>query len=253
MMTAAQKYAPVKLGNTFLGDLPSAFARPSYDRESLAPGILHIGLGNFHRAHQAVYLNDLLNAGGDPAWGILGAGVREPDVKTRELLESQDWLYSVVEVDGQDYNASIIGAMQGFVPVQPDGNAPLIRAMSNPATRIVSLTVTEGGYFLDGEGAFDRTNQDVIHDIQNQGSPRTTFGAILAALAARKTAGDARPSQLCPVKTCQETATLHAKLLLEWQTPWTQISENGLTRTLPFQTEWWTGSHPQPERRNVNC
>jgi mannitol 2-dehydrogenase len=179
----------LSLNSSTLAKLPGCVSRPGYDRSALRPGILHIGVGNFHRAHQAVYLNDLLNAGGDPAWAIRGAGVRDTDARMRGLLSEQDWLYSLVEVDGMGHRASVIGSMIDFVPVQPDGNAPLVAAMSDPATRIVSLTVTEGGYFLNSEGAFDRSHNMVSHDIGNPAAPRTVFGAILAALAARRADG----------------------------------------------------------------
>lgn len=179
----------IQLSNTRLDQLPKSVSRPSYDRTLLKPGILHIGLGNFHRAHQAVYLNDLLNAGGDPAWGISGAGVRAPDTTTRAALLKQDCLFSVVEVEFDTLRASIVGAMTGFVSVQPDGNAELIKAMSNPATRIVSLTVTEGGYFLDGEGQLNIADATVQHDVKNPVAPKTAFGAMLAALSARRAEG----------------------------------------------------------------
>lgn len=169
--------------------LPDAVSQPKYDRAALKPGILHIGLGNFHRAHQAVYLNDLLNAGGDPAWGILGAGVRDPDAVMRKTLKEQDCLYTVVEVAFDQRIATVVGALTDVVPVQPNGNAALIKAMSDPQTKIVSLTVTEGGYFLDGEGALNLDDPALKHDIQNPAAPQTAFGAMIAALAKRKSDG----------------------------------------------------------------
>ncbi len=179
----------IQLSPSKLERLPDTVSRPTYDRSNLKPGILHIGLGNFHRAHQAVYLNDLLNAGGNPDWGVVGAGVREADNVTRSLLRKQDCLYSVVEVEFDSLNASVVGAMTDFVPVQPNGNAALIQAMSNPATRIVSLTVTEGGYFLTGDGRLNLADPDLQHDIQNPRSPKTAFGAMLAALSVRRAEG----------------------------------------------------------------
>ena len=177
----------ISLNQSSLADLPAAVGRPKYARDQLGAGILHIGIGNFHRSHQGVYLNDLLNAGGDPAWAIRGAGVRQPDAQMRQMLSEQDWLYSVVEVDHQKYRADVVGAMIDFVEVAPTGNAPLIVAMSNPETRIVSLTVTEGGYFVDAStGTFDVSHPDIAADIANPTAPNTVFGAILAGLAARR-------------------------------------------------------------------
>lgn len=175
-----------KLSTKNLSEISQHATVPGYDRNQLRPGILHVGVGNFHRAHQAVYLNELLNTGGDPAWGILGAGVRAPDALMRSQLVSQDWLYSVVEVDHNGLQASVIGSMMGFLAVQPEGNAPIVSAMSNPETRIVSLTVTEGGYFVDSAtGAFELSHPAVQADIAAPGQSQTIFGAIVTALAAR--------------------------------------------------------------------
>ncbi len=177
----------IALNHKRLDRLPAAVGRPKYARDPLRGGILHIGVGNFHRSHQGVYLNDLLNAGGDPAWAIRGAGVRQPDAQMRAMLEKQDWHYSVVEVDHDNYKADIVGAMIDFVEVAPKGNAPLIAAMANPDTKIVSLTVTEGGYFVDAStGTFDVAHPEIAADIANPAAPGTVFGAILAGLAARR-------------------------------------------------------------------
>ncbi len=187
------------LNQSSLDKMPADVGRPRYARDALGAGIVHIGIGNFHRSHQGVYLNDLLNAGGDPAWGIRGAGVRQPDAQMRAMLKDQDWLYSVVEVDHQSYKADIIGAMIDFVEVAPDGNAPLIAAMTDPQTKIVSLTVTEGGYFVDAStGTFDVTHPDIAADIKNPSAPKTVFGAILASLAARR----AERAQAFTVMSC---------------------------------------------------
>lgn len=160
---------------------------PAYDRSRLTPGIVHIGLGNFHRAHMAVYLDDLFNLGLDHDWAILGAGVREADARMREALKAQDCLSTVIELDPKGKSARRIGSMIDFLPVEPD-NAALIRAMSDPAIRLVSLTVTEGGYFINpATGQFDPTHPEILADAAHP--HRTAFGAIIAALKARKAAG----------------------------------------------------------------
>ncbi|MBS7541231.1 mannitol dehydrogenase family protein [Ancylobacter lacus] len=165
-----------------------AISLPAYDRARLTPGIVHIGLGNFHRAHQAVYLDDLFALGGDHDWAILGAGVRPADGRMREALLAQGCLSTVIELDPTGHSARRVGAMIGFIPVE-DGNAALIAAMSRPDIRIVSLTVTEGGYFLDPAGKLDTEAADIRADAANPAAPQTAFGAILAALAARRVAG----------------------------------------------------------------
>lgn len=180
----------IRLRTQTLTEVSSRLAVPTYDRSLLQPGILHVGVGNFHRAHQAVYLEALQNQSFDPAWGICGAGVREPDASMRQQLEKQDWLYSVVEVEGSGLKGSVIGVMTDFVPVEAKANEPLVLALQNPATRIVSLTVTEGGYFVDSAtGAFDLAHPLVAADIAVPGSAHTVFGAIVTALAKRREAG----------------------------------------------------------------
>jgi mannitol 2-dehydrogenase len=160
---------------------------PAYDRSKLTPGIVHIGLGNFHRAHMAVYLDDLFALGEGHDWAILGAGVREGDATMRTALMAQDCLSTVIELDPKGRSARRIGSMIGFLPVEAD-NAALIAAMSRPEIRIVSLTVTEGGYFIDpATGHFDPHHPEIAADAARP--HRTAFGAIIAALKARRAAG----------------------------------------------------------------
>ena len=164
-------------------------ALPAYDRSALKPGIVHIGLGNFHRAHMAVYLDDLFAMGGDKDWAILGAGVRAGDARMRDAMLAQDCLSTVIELDPSGRSARRIGAMVGFIAVQAD-NAALIAAMADPAIRIVSLTVTEGGYYVDAAtGQFDPKAADIVADAGHPARPGTAFGAILAALRLRRAAG----------------------------------------------------------------
>ena len=177
------------LSTASLADLPDAVAVPVYDRSALRPGIVHIGCGNFHRAHMAVYLDDLFQLGLGQDWAITGAGVRAGDARMRDLLAGQDYLSSVIERSPGVVHARVIGAMTGFVPVEA-GNAALIAAMSDLAIKIVSLTVTEGGYYIDPKtGTFGPDHPDIRHDAANPSAPDTVFGAIIAALGARRQAG----------------------------------------------------------------
>ena len=162
---------------------------PSYDRSRLMPGIVHIGLGNFHRAHMAVYLDDLFGRGEGHDWAIIGAGVRAGDAKMREAMLAQDCLSTVIELDPSGRRARRVGAMVDFLPVEPD-NRSLIAAMSHPRIRIVSLTVTEGGYFIDAAtGRFNPDAPEIRADAARPGHPATAFGAIIAGLKARRDAG----------------------------------------------------------------
>ncbi|MGP1397287.1 MAG: mannitol dehydrogenase family protein [Inquilinaceae bacterium] len=179
----------VRLSLATLGDLPAAVARPSYDRAALTPGIVHIGVGNFHRAHQAVYLDRLFEAGEDHDWAIVGAGVRPADGNVRERLAGQDWLTTVVELDPEGLSARVTGAMIDMLPVDA---GLLVRRLCDPAIRIVSLTITEGGYFIDAtNGDFQRDHPDIVHDAAHPDAPKTVFGILLAALRLRFDAGQA--------------------------------------------------------------
>ncbi|MEM8979068.1 MAG: mannitol dehydrogenase family protein [Pseudomonadota bacterium] len=188
MKDQAETKPLVDLTDRTLAHLPKSVTRPSYDRASLSPGIVHIGLGNFHRAHQAWYLHRLMEQGLAHDWAIIGAGVRPGDAVMREKLLAQDCLTTLIELDPSGTSAEVIGSMIDYLPVE-DTNGALIAAMSDPAIRIVALTVTEGGYYRDAEGGFDANHDDIQHDVANPESPRTAFGAMVAALRARRDAG----------------------------------------------------------------
>lgn len=177
----------VKLSQAALGDLPGGVARPGYDRSSLTGGIVHIGLGNFHRAHQAIYLDRLFESGRNHDWAIIGASLRANDQAIRDDLEAQDWLTTVVELDPGVLSARVSGPMIDYVPIDPTA---VREAMSDPAIRIVSLTITEGGYYVDATtGGFDKDHDDIRHDADHTDQPRTVFGCILSALRHRRDAG----------------------------------------------------------------
>jgi len=176
-----------KLSLSTLSDLPANVARPGYARADLSPGIVHLGVGNFHRAHQAIYLHRLFDSGRDLDWAIIGAGVKPYDAAMRAKLESQDWLTTVVELDPKGFSATISGAMIGFAAVDP---AALIETMAAPEIRIVSLTVTEGGYYVNAKtGGFDDAHPEIVADRENPDDPKTVFGILIGALMKRRAAG----------------------------------------------------------------
>ena len=179
----------IRLSDATLNDLPETIARPTYERASLTPGIVHIGLGNFHRAHQAWYLHRLLQLGLDHDWAIIGAGVRPNDASQRSKLLRQDCLSTLIELDPSGTSAEVAGAMIDYVPVE-EGSAALIRRMTDPEIRIVALTVTEGGYYIDPTTkGFDAAHPDIRHDASHPDRPRTAFGAMVAALERRRDRG----------------------------------------------------------------
>ncbi|HEY4203230.1 MAG TPA: mannitol dehydrogenase family protein [Devosiaceae bacterium] len=161
---------------------------PRYNRAALRAGIVHIGVGNFHRAHQAAYLDDLFNRGEDHDWALVGAGVRPADEVMRQKLKEQDWLTTVVEQEATASRARVTGAMIDYVP--PGDTAAMLERLADPAVRIVSLTITEGGYYIDpASQKFDPTHPEIVVDAANISAPKTAFGLILAALAIRRAAG----------------------------------------------------------------
>lgn len=178
-----------KLSNATLGQLPESILRPTYDRSALTPGIVHIGLGNFHRAHQAWYLHRLFQQRLNMDWAIVGAGVRPYDEQMRLKLKAQDYLTTLIELDPEGTSAEVCGSMIDYVPIA-EGNGPLIERMTDPAIRIVALTVTEGGYYIDpATKGFDASHPDIQHDAENPATPKTAFGAIVAALRRRRDGG----------------------------------------------------------------
>src|SRR5690349_17581941 len=161
-------------------------ALPAYDRSLVTPGVVHVGVGGFHRAHQAMYHDRLMNQGTALDGRICGVGVRASDQLMEEVLAAQDGLYTLVlkHSDGT-YEPRIIGSTVEYL-LAPDNPEAVIEKMAAPSTRIVSLTITEGGYNLsDVTGEFDVTNPDVIGDLEPGAVPRTTFGLITEALRRR--------------------------------------------------------------------
>lgn len=172
------------LNSAVLASLPETVKAPAYARADLSPGILHIGVGNFHRAHQAIYLDRLFALGESHDWAIIGAGLKPYDVAMRDRLAPQDWLTTVVELDPGGLSAQVCGAMIDFLEVDP---AVLVDRLSQADIRIVSLTITEGGYFVDpNTGGFDNGHPDILADLTQPETPRTVFGILVAALLRRR-------------------------------------------------------------------
>jgi mannitol 2-dehydrogenase len=178
------------LSNYTLPNVPGPVGQPAYNRSKLTEGIVHFGVGGFHRAHQAMYLDRLMNAGKAFDWAICGVGVLPGDAHMKRVMDSQDCLYTLTakHADGTR-QGRIIGSIINYL-FAPDNPEAVIEKMASPANRIVSLTVTEGGYnFHHITGEFDADNPDVVHDLQPGAVPRTTFGLITAALARRRQRG----------------------------------------------------------------
>ncbi|TKT74643.1 mannitol dehydrogenase family protein [Aquamicrobium sp. LC103] len=166
---------------------------PAYDRRRVTTGVVHLGVGAFHRAHQAVYIDDCL-AAGEAGWGIVGASLRSTD--TRDALAPQDGLYTLAEQDSSGEKLRVVGSIKELV-VAPENPEALVARMAAPTTRIVSLTVTEKAYLRDRGGDLDLAHPDIVHDLAEPQRPRTTHGFIAAALERRRKEGAAPFTVLC--------------------------------------------------------
>ncbi len=178
------------LGTATLAAFADRVAVPGYDRSALSVGIVHFGVGGFHRAHQAMFLDRLMNAGQAHDWAICGVGVMPADRGIKDALEAQDHLYTLVEkhADGT-YDARVIGSIVDFL-FAPDDPEAVIERLADEATRIVSLTVTEGGYSIDDvTGEFDPRTPEVAADLEPGATPATVFGLVCEALRRRRERG----------------------------------------------------------------
>ena len=176
----------VPLSDRTLTGLPAAVSVPGYDRGALVPGIVHIGVGGFHRAHQAVYLEELARRGGTD-WGVVGVGLHSREIG--EVLDAQDRLYTVVERADDGDRATVVGVLTGYL-YAPDDPEAVLTTLTDERTRVVSLTITGSGYRIDAHtGEFDADDEHVAGDLEDPGTPSTVFGYLVEALHRRRSAG----------------------------------------------------------------
>ncbi|MCZ4077154.1 mannitol dehydrogenase family protein [Rhodococcus sp. H36-A4] len=180
----------MKLNSHTLADFIEDVEVPTYDRSEVTAGIVHFGVGGFHRAHQAMYVDRLLQRGEASKWGICGVGVLPGDRKMREVMEAQNCLYTLAlkHSDGA-WDTRVIGSIVEYLFAPEDADA-VIEKMAAESTKIVSLTITEGGYnFSATTGEFDTENPAITADLEPDATPSTTFGLVVEALARRKDRG----------------------------------------------------------------
>ena len=176
----------MRLSAETLGQVPAAVARPAYDRAAVRAGVVHLGIGAFHRAHQAAVFEAAL-ASGDLRWGVIGVSLRSASV--RDQMNPQDGLYTLLVREGAVQTPQIIGAVQ-HVLVAPEEPEAVVAALASPDTHLVTLTVTEKGYCLDRKtGKLMAEDADVAADLAGLERPRTAAGFLVAALARRRTEG----------------------------------------------------------------
>ncbi|MDO4897694.1 MAG: mannitol dehydrogenase family protein [Rothia sp. (in: high G+C Gram-positive bacteria)] len=168
----------------------STFATPTYDRSQLKAGIVHFGVGGFHRAHQALYLDQLFEKGLAKDFAICGMGVMPHDKTMRDILAEQDYLYTLISryPDGHE-ETKVVGSIVDYIWA-PEDPAGAVEYLTSEDIRIVSLTVTEGGYnFNQVTHEYDLTNENVAHDLENPETPKTVFGLVVQALKLRRDRG----------------------------------------------------------------
>lgn len=180
----------MKLNKQNLNRLAPEVALPAYALDDTRQGIAHIGVGGFHRAHQAYYTDALMNTGEGLDWAICGVGLRAEDRRARDDLKEQDYLFTLFELgDTDDTEVRVIGAIRDMLLAEDDASA-LIDKLASPQIRIVSLTITEGGYCIDdSNGEFMAHLPQIQHDLAHPEAPKTVFGFLCAALTKRRTAG----------------------------------------------------------------
>ena len=176
----------MKLNQKNISKIAEQVPCPTYDRLQLKTGIVHIGVGGFHRSHQAYYINQLLEKYGATDWAICGVGLREADRNMADILKKQDCLYTLVtQHPNGKVESEVIGAITEYL-LAVDNPQLVIDKMANTDTKIVSLTITEGGYnFNPNTGEFDFKNPDIQHDLTDLDAPKTVYGYLMAALRKR--------------------------------------------------------------------
>jgi mannitol 2-dehydrogenase len=202
-----------KLNAANLSQLDPKIQVPQYDREKVGQAMLHVGVGGFHRAHQALYTDDLLNQGEDSQWGFCGVGLLKHDARIRDVMESQNCLYTLVERSLAGDTARIIGSIVNFA-FAPDDSQKVIEQMASPTTRILSLTITEGGYYIDqATGNLNAQHADLQHDLAHPHEPSCSFGYILEALDRRRIRGLA-PFTVMSCDNIQSNGEVAKKMLM---------------------------------------
>ncbi|TVZ28314.1 mannitol 2-dehydrogenase [Gillisia sp. Hel_I_86] len=205
-----------KLNNKNLSNISERISIPQYDRSKLKTGIVHVGIGGFHRAHEAFYTDQLLHDPSVTDWGICGVALLDFDTKIYNILKEQDGLYTLIvkELDGS-HTKRVIGSIVEclFAPEDP---IKVIEKMASPEVKIITLTITEGGYnYNEATKQFDFGNPLIQHDLKNPQSPKTIFGYLTQALKLRKERG----LKGCTIQSCdniQGNGHMTKKMLLSY-------------------------------------
>jgi mannitol 2-dehydrogenase len=221
----------LRLSNANLAQFSQAETKPKYDRSNLKHGIVHIGVGGFHRAHLAVYVDRLLSNFASNDWSICGVGLTPWDAAMRDALTPQDHLYTVIERSAAGSSAHIVGSISDYI-FAPGNEEAVIAKMAHQDTHIVSLTITESGYYYnENTHELEVSDPNIQADLSGDGPPRTTYGYLTAALARRFKAG-LKPFTVMSCDNMQKNGSISRNMLLAFarlkdpnMAAW--LSENG--------------------------
>jgi len=208
----------IKLNQKNLSAIADQISTPTYNRSALKTGIVHVGIGGFHRAHQAYYIDQLLHKDSNTEWGICGVSLLNFDKKIYNTLKEQDGLYTLIikEIDGS-LTKRVIGSIVECI-FAPENPLRVIEKMAHPDVKIITLTITEGGYnFNESTGEFNFDNPLIQFDLKNSDSPKTIFGYLTQALKLRKENGLLG----CSIQSCdniQGNGDMTKKMLLTYVT-----------------------------------
>ena len=215
---------------------------PGYERGAIETGIVHFGPGAFHRVHQAWFMESLLAR--DPRWGICGVSLRNRDV--RDALVSQDCLYTLAIRD-ESTSYQVIGAIKEVL-FAVEQQALVLQRLAAAQTRLVTITVTEKGYCLTGDGNLDLAHADIRHDVQNPREPVSLIGYLVEGLARRRTAG-LGPLTVVSCDNLVDNGVKLGRATAQLAATREPASRDGSKRTSPFRAPWWTASRPRPPTR----
>lgn len=205
----------VKLSEANLFRLKEHLVVPTYNRKEISTGIVHVGVGGFHRAHQAVVIQQLIEMGGHNEWGVCGIGLREADREIADVFQKQDNLYTLITRHPKGMvKSQVMGQMTDFLLASNDKQVVIDR-MAHPETRIISLTITEGGYHLKPDGTFDVNSPEIQYELQNPEDPLTIFGFLYAALKKRNSHGHP-PFTILSCDNIQHNGDVAKKMLLSF-------------------------------------